>query len=222
MKSKLIVKILGIGVVLAMLASLLVGLTAAPVSAAPGALAWSVQSTPSMINNVLVPGTIKADLFAVSPDGKTVFAYDSTANLMYVSTDGGVTFPTAPVACGTAGALPVAMAISPKYATDGTAVMVETGATLVKSHVWWTTNSGASWVDVANNALTTQLDSTNRITSVDLGYYWATNLLNVVIGVSGDNLNTTTSHVLMFASGSFAWVPFGALQEPVYGVKFSE
>ena len=53
MKSKLSMKILGIGVVLAMLASLLVGLTAAPVSAATNQMVFTPLSLPSNIGNFL-------------------------------------------------------------------------------------------------------------------------------------------------------------------------
>jgi hypothetical protein len=226
MKSR-ISKILGVVVTLAMLTALAVGLTAAPASAAPTALGWTTQGTPNATNNVLVAG-VQASAFVVSPDGKTVFAWDPVGQNMYVSIDGGVTFPTASRVNIAGAVAPFAtrkafMAISPNYATDKTAVLVQndTGA-VANNHVWWTTNGGTSWVDVANASLTVAPNITavgEYISSVDIGYYWQTNVLNIIIGVGGAPL--ATSNVLKFASGGFAWVPFGALNLPVVGVKFS-
>jgi hypothetical protein len=226
MKSRL-VKILGVVVTLATLTALAAGLAAVPASAAPTALAWSTQGTPNPTNNVLVAG-VKASAFAVSPDGMTVFAWDATATKMYVSTDGGVTFAVANGGVAIAGAVAAGatrtafMAISPKYATDKTAVLVQTDtAAFGNNHVWWTTNGGTSWVDVANASLLANVPTNGDvISSVDLGYYWQTNVLNIVIGINGAVL-AAGSNVLMFASGSFAWTPFGALTKQVVGVKFS-
>ena len=55
MKSK-ISKILGVVVTVALLASLVVIAAASPVSAQPGALNYAAISSPSNVNNILVPG----------------------------------------------------------------------------------------------------------------------------------------------------------------------
>jgi len=69
MKTK-ITKIWGVGLTLALLASLLLG--AVPASA--GTLAWSEVSTPNPISNQIMGGT-DVDMLAIAPDGSTMFAY---------------------------------------------------------------------------------------------------------------------------------------------------
>lgn len=59
MKSILSIKILGTGMILATLTTLLVGITASPVNATPGNTAWAVQNTPSQIDTytlTYIPG----------------------------------------------------------------------------------------------------------------------------------------------------------------------
>ena len=73
MKSKLSVKLLGIGVVLAMLASLLIGITAAPVSAATNQAVFTPYSLPSNLNN-LIGGVSYSAYFAANPTATTCTA----------------------------------------------------------------------------------------------------------------------------------------------------
>jgi hypothetical protein len=219
MKSKLSMKLLGIVVTIATVSSLLVGITAAPVSAAPGTLAYSVVDTPSKANNVLVDGN-QMSFMVASTDGATIFAYDATNHFMYKSTNSGVTFSkvsgTTPFASGTA----VGLAISPNYATDNTVVLAET------LKVYYSTNGGTSWVDCAPDALTIKLEGGNTITSVDVGTYYAdSGNTSILIGVKTNAGGTTYGNVLKFKFGFFTWDEVQATGVPflhdVYAVKYS-
>jgi hypothetical protein len=227
MKSK-ITKILGIGVAFAMLASMTVGLTAAPAGAAVGSMKFGAVDTPSNVGVVLggqdtagaITGQIDADLIAVSPDGKTVFVYDDFANLMYKSTDGGVTFAK-PKSVGTAATTAIDLVVSPNFILDKAAVLLE------PTHVWLTVNGGSSWADVANADLMTKLE-TGMITSVDVGNYYADNTLSIIIGVTSGGLGgTAVSNALKFKYGDFAWTELGNIDAAgigdysVVGIKFS-
>ena len=94
MKGKLSFKVLGILVALAMLASLIVGVTASPVSAAAGTLAWGTYSTPSNANYLLggysnflaVPAVIGnpvINLVAATPTGSAIFAGIAADETLY-------------------------------------------------------------------------------------------------------------------------------------------
>jgi hypothetical protein len=228
MKSKLTVKILGVVVTIATLASLLVGITAAPVSAAaPGALAFTTTSTPNKAGNVMIVSTAKQpSIIAVSPDGNTIFAYDAVNKLMQLSTNAGVTFNNG-VAVGANSADIFSMAVSPQFATDKLAVLTEgdaSGATLANNHVYRTTDGGATWVDVANASLLAQIGpgsvAGDAVTSCDISYYYQTpSTPTIAIGVSGTTAGVT-SNVLLFP-GNFSWNYFGALANPVFAVKFA-
>ena len=212
MKSKLSMKILGIVVAFATLASLLVGITAAPASAAAGTLDYGLISTPSAVGHVLVGG-VHIDFMAASPDGTTIFAYDNEAGKMYKSTDGGVTFGNGK-AVGTAGDA-VGLAVSPKYATDGAVVLADYNA------VYLSVNGGAYDASAVDNLQGSQL-GLGYITSVDLGYYYKDNTLSVIIGLTGEI--DASSYVLKFTYGTSVWKPLGdftGLDSDVVGVKFS-
>ena len=204
MKSKLSMKLLGIVVTIATLASLLVGLTVAPASAAAGTLAYGQISTPSLVNNVLVQG-VHIDLVAANLDGTVVFAYDKTLGNLYKSSDGGVTF-AAPVAVQAGG---IAMAVSPRFGSDNT-VVIATGTTVYRS-----ADGGATFY-----ALNLALNG-GTITSIDVGNYYSNNALSVLVGLTG---STGASPVLLVnlaqgtqvALGTSANIPGGVL-----AVKFS-
>jgi hypothetical protein len=209
MKSK-ISKIFSVAVVLATLASLLVGTTAAPASAAAGTMAFSVISTPSNIGDVLGAKTTapaiaaggNVDAVAVSADGNTVFVYDKTGRLLYKSTNAGVTFGT-PVAVG-AGTF-VGLKVSPNYATDSTVVVAETAAVYMSNAGGATGTFGS----VANADLTTELES-GTITSFDVGNFYSNNKLSILVGVKGDGISMLISNVLKFTYGGYTWDPVGA------------
>ena len=214
-------KVLGVVIALATLTSLLVG-TAVPASAAaPGALAWAVTDTPSNVGAVLGGKTaagvgtdvVDVNFMIASADGKAVFAWDDTAKLMYKSTNGGATWGTpAAIALGAA----VSIAISPNYATDSTVAIADA------TNVWWSTNGGASFVNVANADLTTKLAGGGTITSIDLGYYYANNTLTILAGIA-NVAAAATSQVIMFQAGGFTWTAVGLLKTgDVMAVAFSK
>ena len=206
MKSKLSMKLLGIVVTIATLASLLVGLTAAPVSAAAGTLGYSQIATPSEVNNVLVPGA-QITLIAASINGGVVFAYDGTignptSGNLYESTDGGVTF-AAPVVFPTGA---TEMAISPKFSTDNTLVLATPTA------VYRSADGGATYY-----ALNIALGG-GTVTSVDVGYYYSGNVLSVLVGLTGSGL---ASNVLLVNLNQGTATALGTMTSNVWDVKFS-
>jgi len=85
MKKK-ITRIWGVGLIVALMASLLV--MGAPVSA--GSLSFTDETIPSTANEVLAPGTNVTDI-AVGGDAETIYAVGGGA-LVYKSTDAGVTW----------------------------------------------------------------------------------------------------------------------------------
>lgn len=171
-------------------------------------------------------------LIAASADGRTVFAYDDTANVLYKSTDSGDTWG-APTALGTAGETVngVDLVVSPSFGTDSTVVFVETDATAgsVNQHVWMSTDGGATFTDVANADLLNKIEQPAggaiTITSVDAGMFY-TGQFSILIGVKGGT-GGATSNVLKFALGGSTWDEVGNIDAggigdfPVLDVKFS-
>ena len=215
MKSKLTMKLLGIVVTIATLASLLVGITAAPVSAAAGALAYNVIDTPSLAGKVMVEGN-QMSFMVANTDGSVIFAYDATNFLMYKSTNSGASFSkiSGTTFAGTA----VGMAISPTFATDSTVVLATT------TKVYYSTNAGSAWVDCAPADLTTKIEG-GVISSVDVGTYFAdSGVLSILVGVVG-HANVVYNNVLKFKFGSFSWDEVGAAgtfaTHDVYAVRYS-
>jgi hypothetical protein len=229
MKSKL-TKILGIVVVMATVASLLVGFTASPVSAATTKMAFTPASSPSNINNFL-GGDSYAQYFAVNPtvttyatpvaignphingmaatpDGKTIYAWDNTAKALYMSADSGKTWNTS-LGINTQNATFVGLAISPKYATDSSVVLA------TADEVWLVTAADTTAVSVTGN-LDTMMEFTGTrvtptgglISSIDCGYYYSTNILSIVIGVKAGA--GAYSNVLLFQTGGFSWTEVGS------------
>ncbi|MBI2852218.1 MAG: hypothetical protein HYX84_03835 [Chloroflexi bacterium] len=117
MKTKF-TKIMGVGLVISMLASLLVFAT--PASAAD--LSWSKQDIPSSSGQKVVSFNI--NLIAASPDGTTLFATKAAAGgtateegAVYRSSNGGLTWSAS---TDNLSAAATAIAVSPTYATDKT------------------------------------------------------------------------------------------------------
>jgi hypothetical protein len=216
-------KILGIVVTVATLSSLLIGITAAPVSAAVGNVNWGAVSTPSGTGNVLVEGKTLS-LLAASPDGKTIFGWESTTNALYKSTDGGVTFAARPA--GTTG-LPavaaVAMVVSPKYGT-GTDLMVVVATT---TKVWLSIDGGNNFAEQGTADLAVQGEG-GLVTSVDMGNFYADGIMNILVGVTAAAPGAK-SNVLRYrlTTGGGSWIEVGDFtvaglkNYSVYAVKFS-
>ncbi len=203
MKKK-ISKILGVGLTLALLVSLMV----AAVPAAASNLLYSTVSTPSQIGKVLLGGN-DVDFLAAAADGTTMFAYDNTAKILYKSTDAGVTWTITSIGTGLNTNTIVGMVVSPKYATDSTVVAATTTKVYISVDGGKTFNEGP--------AITL---GGGTISSVDLGSYYATNVVNVLVGLTGSA--GLTSNVLRFPlSGAYAWSNVGALNDNVLAVAFS-
>ncbi len=233
MKGKLSFKVLGILVALAMLASLIVGVTASPVSAAPATLGWGTISTPSNVNYVLGGyseitaasiGNPVVNLVAASPTGSAIFAWDGTNETLYKSTDGKGAVWTAAAKIAVTGA--IALVVSPNYATDNAVALA------TPTQVWISTNGGGSFTNVSPTLLATQ-----TITSMDLGYWFTTgNVLTALVGLANPKGGTGipvgdayTSNVIDYTFGAFGWSSVGSSTavpptneaNSVYGVKFS-
>ena len=196
-------KVLGIVVTLTTLASLLVGITATPVSAAaPGALAWTATAIPSEVGNTLTTG-VKISAVAAAADGLTVFAWDNAAKLLYKSTNGGVSW-----GAGVTVALTqplVAMKVSPKFATDKTVVLVDDREVFVS-------NDGGATFASASIDLATQMEFAGggRITSMDVGYCnGSPTALSIILGIK--NGGGVKSNVLMWTAGTYTWAEVGSL-----------
>jgi hypothetical protein len=200
-------KILGVAVTLTILASLLVTGTALPASAAVGTMAYGSLPTPGASGKVLISAA-EVDFLVASPDGKTLFAWDNTADVLYKSVNTGATWATR--ATGSVG-LPTAitvvgMAVSPAFATDNTVVVVE-GA-----KVWVSIDGGINFNEVQTADLLVKMES-GAITSVDMGAYYATGRVNILIGIAASA--GTYSNVLRFDTGTpyGVWTETGAIKD---------
>jgi hypothetical protein len=222
MKSKLSIKVLGVVVTVATLASLLVGITAAPVSAAaPGALAWTTTATPGTAGDTLTSG-IYVNKIAAAADGKTVFALDDTtlaAPKVYKSVNAGASWTTTPATFTPAvAAAVVGIVVSPNFATDNTIAIA------FPTEVWVSTNGGSSFA-AATLDLAAKLEG-GAISSVDVGnYLTAPSAVSILVGVKGGA--GLISNTLMWTMGTFSWSAVGNITTagigdfPVLTVKFS-
>jgi hypothetical protein len=244
MKSKLSMKLLGIVVTIATVSSLLVGITAAPVSAAPGTLSYGSVSAPSNANNVLggtayhfnaggtapdgfaIDGTPNVDLIASTADGSTMFAWDNTVKMLYTSTNAAVSW-TARSFTGTnltaAGGLNpnvIKLLVSPTYATDGTVVLVTPVNILVS------TNSGNSFTASSPPDLEGGL-----ITSADIGQYFSDGgAVSVIIGMTAGTTALYSNVEKLKLPSLYPWTQIGKLipgagnagDLSVYGLAFSK
>jgi hypothetical protein len=224
MKSKLSLKVLGVVVTIATLASLLVGLTAAPVSAA-NQMVFTPYSLPSNIGYFIggagtpsfASGAATTTSFigaantnpviaavTASADGNAIYAWDDTAKVLYYSSNAGKSYTA--LAFNPAGGLFagtfVGLEVSPKFATDGTVVLV------TSSQVWLITGGLANAVSVTGD-LSTKLEG-GTITAMDVGNYYTNGVLSVYIGVTGGA--GLISNVLVFQQGGFTWAEVGTMK----------
>jgi hypothetical protein len=226
MKSKLSLKVLGVVITLATLASLLVGLTAAPagVSAATNQMVFTPYSLPSNLNYFVggvtptfaagnttsttfaYNGTPSIDAIAASADGNTIYAWDKTAKVLYESTNGGKAwnglgiYVQNPTIVGTDNF--VGLEISPKFATDGAVVLA------YGQEVWLITGGLSTAVSITGD-LSTKLEG-GTITAMDVGSYYTNGVLAIYIGVTGDGVHTAYSNILVFQQGGYTWAEVGA------------
>jgi hypothetical protein len=219
MKSR-ITKVLGVIVILATLLSLTVGFSVAPVSAATNQMVFTALSLPSNINNTLGgttynndgagPYTTTAtsignphlDGICATNDGKTIYAWDQANKCLYESVNSGATWTSVGVNIDATGAF-VTLDMSPKFATDGYVVLV------TSKEVWLVSGGLANAVSVTGD-LTAKLEF-GTIGSADVGYYYATNTMAIVVGVVGGTGNI--SNVLLFQAGGFTWSELGNMKK---------
>ena len=221
-------KMLGTLVALAMLASLIVGITASPASAAAGTLAWGTYTTPSNAgyllggynNDLATPAPIGnpvINLVAASPTGSEIFGLDAANETLYSSTNSGASWSEVAV---TGIVAPIAFVVSPNFKTDN-AMAIATA-----SGVWISTNAGAGFTNISPNLGSVP----ETITSLALGYWFNTgNVLTALVGFSGAAATNYGSNVIDYTYGAFGWselknatgVTAGPQLNNVYGVAFS-
>jgi hypothetical protein len=211
MKSK-ISKILSVFVVLATIVSLLAAITALPVSAAaPSVPNFAQISSPSAIGNVLITGaaagTTGVTNLVGTPDGSTLFAWASTTTTsynLYKSTNFGATW-AAPGAAGLAlTAAPVALLISPKFATDSMIVFVTAANAFISN------NAGVSFAAAPPPSL-----ESGVITCADIGASYTTGAVTIAIGMSTASAGGqgVVSNVQTFQpnNNAYSWTELGGL-----------
>jgi hypothetical protein len=240
MKSKLSMKLLGIVVTIATISSLLVGITAAPlsVSAAPGTLNYGSVSTPGNANNVLggtmylggvpangfaITSTPRVDLIASTTDGSTMFAWDDNAKMLYTSTNAAVSWTPRPFTGTDLSGIGhvIKILVSPNYnaatSPDSTVVLV------CPTLIYVSTNGGLTFT--ASSPPT--LNGTNSyIISADIGQYYSDGgVVSVLIGICGGNTSSGVSDVQRLKLPSlYPWMPIGSIPNncSVFGVAFSK
>ncbi|MFC1932909.1 hypothetical protein ACFLXU_04695 [Chloroflexota bacterium] len=130
-------RILGVGLSLMLLASLLV--LAAPASAST--LSWGAEKDPSdMVENTVVPGI---NIIDVAANGDTIYAATNSTSLpLYKSTDGGATWTSLANTTSWPGSVSVkAVAVA---TDDADVVAIVTSA----NEVEYSTSGGSSWTDL--------------------------------------------------------------------------
>jgi len=160
-KSKVI---LGVGLTFILVASL--ALSALP--AAAGTLSWSYVNTPQGTYQQLQVNT-DVDFLVAAPDGTTLFDYDNVGQLLYQSSDAGVTWTTTNIGATLEGKAVTAMAVSPNYASDLTVVAATAGK------VFRSQNGGATFGEVSTAQLVAASGAgagTVAITSIDIAQYY--------------------------------------------------
>jgi len=164
MKNKLM-KILGVALTLAVLVGLL--LPAMPVSA--GTMAWTSAGMVSTLSD-----STSFDSIAFAPDGKTVFAWDCDEEVLVKSLDAGKSWlPPGKVGEGVNVTEDLeydvdlaALAVSPRYATDGIVVAVSWQGDFFYSEDGGKTFE-QNWEDFTNIDL-----GENAQISLDISYNW--------------------------------------------------
>jgi hypothetical protein len=217
MKSKLSLKVLGVVVTIATLASLLVGLTAAPVSAAnqmvftpyslPDNRGYTIGGvTPTFAAGATTSTTFTAntapqlDAVVASADGNSIYAWDNGSKVLYMSANAGKSFSA--LGINTLSGTFVGLEISPKFATDGSVVLA------TSSEVWLITGGLANAASITGDLVTKMQGGV--ISSMDVGSYYTNGLLAIYIGIKNTTSNVN-SDVLVFQQGGYTWAPVGNL-----------
>ncbi|MFC2020885.1 WD40/YVTN/BNR-like repeat-containing protein [Chloroflexota bacterium] len=144
MKTK-ISKILGVGLTIIMLTSLLV--VSAPVSAAT--LSWGNEgSVTDLIDGIdLVIGPAGVDLVDMAVNGDVIYGVAGTSlagNVTYKSTDGGMTWNSLVTSTDYPGDLPLLIAVAPDD-SDVVVLVTDNGSIDEMFEVYLSTDGGSSW-----------------------------------------------------------------------------
>ncbi len=204
MKTK-ITKIWGVGLTFVLLA-MLIG-AALPVSAAT--LGWSTVTTPSAVDQVLQDDS-DVDHLVIAPNGRKMFSYDDTAQVLYTSDNFGVTWRSSGIGSGLPASALVALVISPDYDNDST--IVAASATTVYRSI----NNGESFGEVGTTALQALL-ATNNITSLDVSPWYLGGTAILV----GDSDAGQAGGVSLFTTSSLTWADQSVGSYDAIAVAFS-
>jgi hypothetical protein len=153
MKTK-IARIWSVGVVIAILVSLLVA--ALPASA--NELAWSRYDDPTNVTLKIDTGADVTDI-AVASDGQTIYVVDNALNRLRKSTNGGKTFSNVTLPAAVASADMVAVA------PDNKDIVAVADATTRR--VWVSTNGGSSFSELTGGVALTAAINDLAISSLD-------------------------------------------------------
>jgi len=151
-------KILGVGLTIALLASLMV--VAAPISAS--SLSWGAEKDPSHSDyeNLVVSGISITDLAA---SGDVIYASTNTTSTpLYKSTDGGATWTSLVNSTSFPSGVSVkAIAVAPD---DADVVAIITSA----NEVEYSTNGGSSWTDLNKPSDTSPAVTADTLSAIDI------------------------------------------------------
>lgn len=188
MNTKKISKILGVGLAVAMLTSLLV--VAAPASA--GTLSWSTEDNmpglPVTANQLMPSGASDICDIAVSADGKTVYAVSASYNKLFKSTDGGVTWTEKTVGTASSTCL---VAVSP---SDASRLAVVDS---VSDQLFVSSDGGSSFSQIT-------LPTTANLTISDLDLAKVSGSTHT-IGLAGTDNGTAFIQYYSWGSDSASW-----------------
>lgn len=210
--------ILGVGLSVVLVAGLVLGVV--PVSA--GTLTYSTTVTPSGVGSVLV-ASAEISVMAAAPDGTTLFAYDNTAQLLYKSTNAGVTWTSTSIGGTLEGNTVNDMAVSPDYATD----LLLVAAT--DNIVYRSQNGGVTFGAVSTSDLQTTAgfeetvtDSDNAtIKSIDItGQYYTGGAPAILVGTA-DPTADEFGGVYLCRLDTWDWTDLSAGSYDFYAVAFS-
>ena len=151
-------KILGVGLTIALLTSLMV--VAAPISAS--SLSWGAEKNPSHSDyeNLVVAGI---NIIDVAASGDVIYAAtNSTTKPLYKSTDGGATWASLANTTSFPGSVSVkAIAVAPD---DADVVAIITSA----NEVEYSTNGGSSWTDLNAPSDTSPAVTADTLSAIDI------------------------------------------------------
>jgi hypothetical protein len=230
MKKLKISKILGVGLTLLMVFSLMLGfMPATPAQAVEGNMQWLAQTLPTVTSSVLVSGSQVTDI-AVGPDGTTIYAINNavSANItaavaatfagngyaLYKSTNAGQSFTgidLSGVVSGTTDVFGVmkCVAVAPDN-PSAVAFAVTYGGAVALDTVYISTTGGISWA--ALPAFTGVAASVNaEVMDLAVGPARAGTIFGrEYMAALADNTAAETAADVQIIGGNAAWASVGA------------